>query len=510
MKSLFLPICLLVVGLFASATLAGQDVVEIKRANSITLDPEISAARRLLGDVHLRYRASNLFCDSAYLYPNEDFEAFGNIRILQGDSLTVRGGYLFAKRKEEEVFIRDEVTLADEELTLQTDALTYDLESGIGRYTAGGTIVSRENQNRLTSQQGYYDAATEFFHFRDDVRLKNPEYSIASDTLKYSGSGEVAYFFGPTKITGRNFEIDCVNGWYNTRTEKCQFKNGATIRNQSTTLKGDSIFYDAKRGFGEMFRSVEISDSISDYIVTGQYGWLEEETGRSLVTEQAMLTQVFDADSLYLSADTLYNDLDSSGQNLIQAYHNVRIFKSDLQGKCDSLTYSEARSNLWLYSNPVMWSDENQITGDTLMLQMEGGALDRMDVHGHAFIASRPDSVHFNQIKGRQMNGFFVGTQLSRIDVTGNGQVVYYPQGGSADAPPAGMNRSDCSNLSIYLEQNQIREIALRQQVSGAFHPLSQLPEGDTELEGLQWRGDERPTSKASLLLLTSGTDQSD
>ena len=479
----------------ASLPLAAQDYAEVVRADQATRNPNITEARRLLGNVHLRYRGADMFCDSAYIYDNEDFEAFGPLRVVQGDSVQLRGGYLFAERDQQLVTLEENIFFSDKDLSLQTEALTYNMETGIARYLTGATITSQENNNRLSSRAGYYDAESEFFHFQKDVVLRNPKYTVYSDTLKYSGASETAFFHGPTRIVADDAFILCTHGWYNTRTDQCQFSEGATIRNGSTVLQGDSVFYNAATGYGELFCDISIRDTTGNYIVSGDYGWLDEASGKSLVTERALMTQIFDGDSLFLRADTLLNLPDSAGNNRIRAYHDVRIFKTDLQGVCDSLIFEEHLERLTLLKDPVMWSEKSQISGDTLILTLQDNALHRLEVLRNAMIVSEVDSIAYNQIAGRDLYGYFEENQLVRMDVNGNGRVVYYPESADPNAPPVGLNRSDCSNLRIFFEDNQIRRIALLQQVGGAFHPLSQAPETDRSLPGFQWLQYRRPLS---------------
>lgn len=481
-------------GVFAPRIAVAQDYAEIVRAQKATVDPDIVDARRLVGDVHLRYQGADMFCDSAYIFPNEDFEAFGPLRVVQGDSLELLGNHLYAKRLEEEITLDGKVRFADQDIALATESLVYDMAAGIARYTSGGTITSKTNQNHLTSQAGYYNTETEFFHFQKDVVLRNPDYTVHSDTLKYNGPSETAYFLGPTLITAKDTRINCTRGWYNTKTSDCEFHERARIRNGKTILEGDSVRYNANSGDGEMFCNVSISDTAGTYIVSGDYGWLNEGSGESMVTERALLTQIIDQDSLFLKADTLLNLRDNLGVNRIHAYRNVRIYKSDLQGVCDSLVFDQEAEILRLLSRPVLWTDKNQITGDSISLVLLDGVMHRLHVRSAAFIASQADSTRYNQISGRNITGFFENNRLVRMEVLGNGQVVYLPAAENEDDPPVGLNRSNCSDIAISFEDGQIRTIALLNQVSGAFHPLSTAPPADFLLPGFLWYGDRRPT----------------
>ena len=495
----------LVIPLFAlllPAVSNGQSQVEVLGAGFINRDPDIVDAQRMIGDVRLKYNEVYMFCDSAYRYPNQDFEAFSNVRILQGDTLSLTGDRLYISKDDGIAKLRNNIRMKDNEMTLQTEILDYNLDTEMASYYDGGTITNRESKNKLTSKIGHYDSRTEFFHFSNDVVLTNPDYTINSDTLKYSSRSETAWFVGPSTITSKNTNIYCENGWYNTQTDKCQFNQNTTILSGSTTMKGDSIAYDARTSEGEIFCNVFIQDTTSNYIITGDYGQHNESTGKSLVTDRALMIQTFEEDSLFLRADTLRADKDSLGQ-VIHAFHQVRFFKSDLQGVADSLSYSERDSLLIMYKQPTIWSKDSQITGDTISLVMSDGQLRNLLVDRNAFIVSLVADSAYNQIKGRKLVGTFVKNQLRSIDVNGNGQAIYYPLDDSFDKPVTiGVNKAECSNIKIEINENEIARIALITEPSGALHPNEKATQSDKWLPGFVWLGNLRPASSDDLFPL--------
>lgn len=474
--------------------------IEILNADHVYFDKEIVDADRLIGNVRLKYKDAIMNCDSAYRYPEGDFEAFSNVRINQGDSLRLYGDRLFIQNEDKKALLRDKIRLTDKDLTLTTEILDYDLETGVASYYQGGKIISSSNNNVLTSQQGYYDSESEFFHFRDSVELKNPEYTVLSDTLKYSGKGEVAYFFGPTEIKSDKNTIYCNKGFYNTITEVCQFEQEATIWSDDTYLKGDSVYYEGESGFGEVFGNVSIRDTTSNYMIAGNYGWHNEEEERSLVTDQAEMIQFFGEDSLFLHADTLRSAPDTLGNQVITAYEHVKFFKSDLQGKADSLLYAENDSTLTLFGSPLLWSKENQISGKLIDILMFDGKIQQMDIYEDALIISEAAPEQYNQIKGRDLTGYFIDNELRKINVNGNGQTIYYPVEETDEGKKAvGVNRADCSDVIIYVEDSDIKRIALVNKPSGGLHPLSKASESDQFLEGFFWETENRPLQRSDI-----------
>lgn len=477
-----------------------QAQVEIIGADKVNRTPSIVDADRFLGNVRLKYKEAYLFCDSAYRYDNDDFEAFSNVRIEQGDTLLLRSQNLYLETKNKLCKLRNDISFEDQDMRLVTEILDYNLETEVASYYSGGTITNRKSNNTLTSVQGHYNSKTEIFNFRENVLLKNPEYQIESDTLIYSGRSEIAWFVGPSTITSKETIIYCENGWYDTRTDLSQFNENAQITTGSTTMRGDSIAFNGKTGTGEIYCNVHIQDTSSNYIITGDYGWHNDELGISFVSDRAMLIQVFEDDSLFLRADTLESSRDSLGNQKIFAFHNVRFYKNDFQGKSDSLTYSEADSLLTLFQDPVIWSGSNQITGDTIHLKMSKGQLSRMYVDHHAFIANLVADSAYNQISGRTLVGSFADNSLKKIDINGNGQAIYYATEENVEPPQIiGVNKAECSDIVIYIEENQIQRIALQKKPSGGLHPLILATKADRWLSGFAWHGTLRPLSKDDL-----------
>jgi lipopolysaccharide export system protein LptA len=476
------------------------EVVKILNADQWLYDEAITDAQRLIGHVKLQYKDMLMSCDSAYQFEAEVFEAYGNVKINQGDTLQLFGDLLFLNGTENMARLRKDIRLKDKSITLTTDKLNYDLETEIASYFEGGKIVSSTGNNVLTSTYGYYDSKGEVFHFKDNVELTNPEYKVVADTLKYYSVSEVAHFLGPTNITTKDTHIYCENGRYNTKTDICQFNENAIVTSRSTELKGDSIYFNGQLGIGKAFNNVEIHDTTSNYAIFGDYGWHDDRLSSSFVTDSAMMVQYFDTDSLFLHADTLKSNKLENGKNLISAHKNVRFYKPDLQGKADSLSFSEGDSTLTLFNDPLLWTADNQILGDTIVMKMYGGKIDKLFVWSSAFIVAKAGEDKFNQIKGKEMTGFFRDNALYKVQVNGNGQTVYYAEEESESGTrPIGVSKIECSDILIFIEESEIQRLSFLKAPSGNMLPISQSTKSETELKGFRWDTASRPQSKSDI-----------
>lgn len=456
-------------------------------------------ATRLIGNVKFKHEGAIMYCDSAWLYEDQTLKAYHNVHISQGDSIHLYGDFLKYDGNTRKAELHKNIRMMDREMNLTTQLLLFDLKEQVANYTGGGKIETAENV--LTSENGYYYTASKELGFKKNVVLTNPEYVMKSDTLRYHTLTKAARFHGPTTITAPGNLIYCEDGYYDTGKDLSRFSKNSYILSGKQLLRGDSLFYDRKNGKGKAKRNILIVDSAEQVTIRGDYAEYLEKTGGSFVTGNTRMDQVYRTDTLFLNADTLQSSFemkDSLGlqvpdrqRRILKAYRHVRIFKSDLQGKCDSLSYTYADSTMRLYRDPVLWSDATQITGENVMILTGGGEIRCMNVDGNAFMVSMEDSLRFNQVRGKRMTGFFGANRLQKIHVEGNGQTLYYVK---EKEKIIGLNRTDCSEMNILVKENSIQKITFLSKPDGKVTPLSQTGSQDLKLKGFKWYGADRPS----------------
>ena len=506
MRLPWLTVKLIILGLFlslnTSAQSSGKPTKKIKIKNADKGIYQKSKGRnRLLGNVIFEHEGAVIYCDSAWLFTKENrIQAYHKVIVNQGDSLFLYGDYLeYNGNTKLATVTGEEVKLNDTEMTLITKRLDFDRRQSLAYYQNGGRITNEENV--LTSVKGYYNTRSKLFDFKDSVVLVNPKYRIEGDTLRYSSHSRTAFFEGPTNIISDSSFIYCENGRYNTIQDVAQFKENAFIYQDNKYLTGDSLYYEKKNELGEAFRNVMIHDTLENYVITGGYGRYLGSSDSTFVTLDPIYSVVSEGDTLHIHGDTLsaYSRTDSLGDyRQIKVYRGVKIYKTDLQGKCDSLSYSSRDSALQMFYDPIIWSDSSQVTGDTIFLTLKNNKLDSLKIFFNAFILSENDLGLHNQIKGRNMYGKFQSNHLRRIYVSGNGQTIYFPKDDKDEY--IGMNRAICSNILIKLQDSQVKSITFLNKPEAKLHPLKEAKGELSELEGLVPRFDERPEDKASLL----------
>ena len=475
--------------------------VELLNSDYLQVDERLGKdVKRLVGNVAFKHDDVLLYCDSAYLYTlTNSLDAFSQVHIIQGDSVNMYGDKLKYDGNKKNAVMTGNVVLIEKNNTVTTDKLIYDVKGGIATYNTGGKIVSRQNNNVLTSKVGYYYSKTKQFYFRNKVELVNPKYTMKSDTLRYNTVNETSYFFGPTTIVSKENFIYCENGWYDTRRDLAQFNRNAYIISGKQRLSGDSLYYNRKAGLGRGFGHVVLADTAQNIVIKGDKGFYEEAREKMIVFGNAEMAQLFDTDTLFLHADTLRSEFDSCHEyRQLFAHYKVKFFKADMQGKCDSLVFSYADSILKMFHKPVIWTDENQLTANYITITTTKGKIKQLDMYDVAFVISEEDTLFYNQIKGKKIVGLFADNKLRKINVFGNGQTIYYPKD---DDAYTGVNRADCTDMVIYTKENKVERITFITKPVATLYPMNELPPKELLLKDFNWRIKERPLKREDIFV---------
>lgn len=451
---------------------------------------------RLIGTVKLQHKDMLMFCDSLYNYPDSNYiEAFGNVHIIQNDTLNLWGDFMTYSGNTEIAKVRDHVIMKDNKITLTTNFLDYDAANRVGYYFNGGTI--KDSINTLISETGHYYLPINEMFFKDSVKVYTPDYTMYSDTMKYHTETKVITILGPTTIYGDNRTLYSENGWYNSLTSHAElYKNNKITYNEYLGY-ADTIVIDSVSNNAIMKQNLHLFDTVNNVVVEGNYGEVWKNNDYAFVTDSAVMILIGQgADSLFVHGDTLSVNKDSLGNNVMKAYHHTRFYNIEIQGRCDSMVYPIADSTVYLYIDPVVWSTDNQMTGTTIDMLLKNNRVDRFHLNNKAMIINQLDSIMFNQIKGRNMTGYMRNNELKQVDVEGNGEVIYYPDD---QGVIIGLNKTICSNIKIYLQEKKLKDIVFLNKPEGQLNPVLMVKPEDRKLKDFQWRIELRPISKTDI-----------
>lgn len=569
-----------------------------------------------------------LTCDSARFYSELNyFEAFGNVHINQSDTINIYSDLLNYDGNQKMAHLINNVRMSDPKTKLTTNVFDYNMATKIGQYIQKGKIVNKEAT--ITSKNGYYFSNTKDAYFRYDVVVKTEKAVINSDTLRYNTATNWTYFYGPTNIKGKDDNLYTENGAYNTKDEDAYFGKKNLYTQGSKSLRGDSLYYNGKKGYGKAVKNIVFEDSEDKLLLKGQLGEYYKEGERIVVQKNAYagigtndsitVNNKLIPDTLWLGADILeaqmvlqktikliptptvladdeigeeddrpksninlgetqnpaprtlskpsatrpdksladdklkpevkknlpdttrittvkdsikinslqkdsltkamtlsplnlnaskattskdtlpaFNPADTVRTRVIKAFHNVRVYKSNLQAKSDSLFFSAADSTLRWYQDPILWSDKTQQTGDTIYVQFKQKKINTIEILQNAFIANiETDTTKFNQIKGKVITGFFSNGEIKNLYIDGNAESMYYTKD-SKDVYN-NLNQTVSARIKIIFEDKELSRVKTVKQVEGTFTPIDKLP-GESFLTGFIWKPELRPNSKEDVI----------
>lgn len=478
--------------------------VFLENADILKANEYISRDYQVLkGNVRFRRGDMYMFCDSAYFYAEtSSLDAFGNVRMTQGDTLWVYSDVLHYYGDQGVAELRSNVRLENRSTTLLTDALDYEINSNVGYYFDGGTIVDNRNNTELKSQYGRYELDTKQAEFSRDVHLINDRYEMFTDMLDYNTQTHIAHITSETLIVSDSNTINTTNGWYNTSADDATLYERAVITaKDGKTLLGDTVYYNRKRNYGEARGNVVITDPSNKVILDGDYGYHDDNAHYSYVTRKARAREFSQKDTIYLHADTLctlinhvVNDSVNDSVRVLRAFNQVRFYRNDVQGICDSLQLSEADTIINMYNHAVVWNLERQIFGDEINVHLNDSAADWAMLPLGGFMAEHLGEIYYDQLSGKKMKAWFEEKELRRLDVDGNVQVIMFPQ--EKDSTYNKMVSAESSYMRLNLKPKQeVDRITMWPEVSGKVTPLYLAKKADLYLPQFQWYDALRPKS---------------
>jgi len=555
-----ISLALLLLALLFALPLMGQEeaekidstIIEIVSTQSLK-GIDTLGLKILSGNVVLIQGNSTFHCDSAYLYEGRnDMKAYGNVLIEQGDSVEIEANFLDyngttrkatlvdkvlltdnvtiitadsmdywmdTKRAliKSEVFITDQkvevwadsvdyysqqkkayltgnTKLTDGGMEIIADEMDYDFNSENGYYRGNGNVTNKNTI--LKSEDGFYDAKTKDVRFTNSVSVDDPEYQLDTDTLLYNTTTELATFNGESRIVNQGNIINSKGGSYDKASNRIVLDKSPVLSNPPQSLSADSLYFDKTTGIGYATGNVFWTDSSEEVTITGKYMEYFEETQYVLSTDSVLMQQIIDGDTLFLSADTIVSMRGDSAK-YFRAYQNVRVFKSDFQAVCDSLNYNFADSSFHFFQDPILWSDNSQLTGDTILLTTHNSKPKNIYLYPNGVVGQMGYPQIYDQLRGDTIVGSFVESELVKIDVKGAAESIYYAQ--NERDQYYGINESKGNRMVILLENREVQMIKMYEDPMATFHPIKKVDPLGFKVKGFRWRVNERPLTSNEL-----------
>lgn len=513
--------------------LVHADLIQKKSA----IDPD---ALFLSGNVSFEHQGNTLDCDSAVYYEKRnEFKGFGRVKMhskdrrLTGEKLEYNGNSGIAKAYEKPVAYEKETEiradtlyhdsrtkiskaignalLTDKNTCVSSSILEYNGNNAKAYYTTGGAVY--DEKNILKSLKGTYFSKEKKAEFLSNVDIENQEYKILSQKADYYTEEKKVDFFGPTTIRKKLKPQEYIyteKGSYYTEGKKAYGQKASSLHYNGKILKGDSLYFDQMSGFGSATGNVWLEDSEKKRFLTGGYGEVYQQYDSAIFLKKPLAIKLIKNDSIFIHADTLIAVKNIESASVMRAYHFAKMYKTNMQAKCDSIVYHEAQGQMSFYKDPVFWHENQQVLGDTIhaYIHPEKEVIDSMQIIGNAFAISKVDSLNekeFNQLKGRLMSAYFKNSQIDSIEAKGNAQSLFFAEEEeqkNKGKRRIGINRSDCGLiLAWFTPEQKIRRVSCRQKAHSTLSPEIKMPEQERFLSHFQWRDKERPIKKEEIFI---------
>lgn len=474
-----------------------EERIILKHADNLRFNEnEMQSAQRLSGNVVLMHKGMTMFCDSAMLYEqSQTFDAFGHVKIVQGDTLTLTGDRLHYDGETLIAEMRFNVIMTHRNQKLYTDSLYYDRLYNMGYYEEGGKLIDGKNQ--LTSDWGEYHTDTRQATFNYNVELINDRFKLITDTLHYDTQTKWAEVVGASNIYSNADTLYTEHGFYNSDNEQVKLYKRSKAYGRNRIMEGDTVYYDKKTGVMEAFQNVSCLDEKNKNLLTGDYAWYNELTGEAIATKNALARDFSQGkDTLYFHADTLhmysYNLETDSAYRVLHAYFHARAYREDVQAVADSMVFHSAQKKITLFRDPIAWSDQRQIVGEEINVYLNDSTIDSVYVDRQALMIEKLDSTHFNQVGAQQMRTYFVKGEASENRAVGNVMVVNYPL--EKDSTIIYQNYVETAEARMFMKDRKLKKIWAPAS-HGFFYPIGMAPAERTRLEGFAWFDYIRPIS---------------
>ena len=529
----FLPLILLAVSgsaLLAQEPVPGADTtqpIEIlshtKRLTFQTID-DSTRITIIVGDVKLRQGRTLFYADSCLINKRINlFEAWGKVHINDSDTAHVYANHLRYLMDKKIAYLDGNVRLTDGKGTLTTPDLEYDMQTNIGVYKNGGKVIN--DKTVLTSKEGWYYADMRDIYFKQNVVLNDPAYKIVTDSLLYNTETKTTRFISFTTITDSSGRvIKTREGYYNQQTGKAEFGLRPEIQDGDVNITANSIEVDDSTGIFRATGNAVIIDEKNNTTLLGGIIIRNKNTDAILATRKPLMIVKQDNDSIYIAADTLFSarlsdktgmdsiitdtatgmkvaayDVKDSTNRYFEAFRNVRIFNDSLQAACDSLFYSFRDSIFRLYDDPVVWAQNSQITGDTILLYTKNKKADKVEAYENGFMINRADTAAaaFNQIRSSRIDGWFTEGNIDSVRASGFAECIYYIQ--DQDSAYTGINESKSDIIDIYFQKKELERVVFRSAVTGTIWPIRQKSPDEMQLPNFRWQESRRPKTKYEL-----------
>ena len=480
----------------------------------------------LIGDVILQSDDRKMATDHLYYdVANRKARYHNGARIIN-DSVRMyshQGIYDIISKK---IFFKDSVYIQGEDFELFADSLDYDTDQEKA-FFVGPTSIILNGQDEIYCESGYYSIRTQEAVFTKNANFAGEDRNAKADSMYYYGDRKLIILGGNAELSGEDGNSNADKIIYYQESELLELLGNATFKDSSSFIESDSMYYNLKtKTFETNTRATIIQedqqitanrfyfvDSLQLGQARGDIVWIDTVNNYRILTDsldysdslgfvlaygnRPLFINLIEEDSLFLSADTLFFE-DDDDKKRLNGYHDVKIFKSDLQAICDSLAYNSEDSSFTLFHDPVIWSDTSQFSADTIIMHLGvDNQIQQIDLIQNAMIVNSQDEQLFSQMRGKRIEAIFDDGKIDYMLLTGNAESYYYAVDDAGDY--VGLNESQCSNMRIEFTDGSVNNIYFYGSPKSTLHPIQTVDPEEFKFDNFRWLDEKRPKSKHGL-----------
>ncbi|KFF01649.1 OstA-like protein [Chryseobacterium luteum] len=486
-----------------------EDKVKIIHSDEFKKDTKYEGNQYMTGHVQIEHQGSVLYADEVIIYNDQSLvKAIGNAKLQNADGSVITAHEMEYNGVTQKGVAKKDVVLTDPKQTIKTDIMYYDRLANQAYFNTGGTIS--DAQNVMYTKSATYFLDTKMIDFVGNVKIDSPDYIIEGPNIKQNQNTKVAEFFGPTTITNRanpKNRIYTERGTYRMETKEAFLTKNSRIFYNDKILTGDDMYFNNITGFGKATGNVTLDDPIERRYMKGGYGEIFQKKDSAMMTKNPYAVKIMEKDSVYFAAEKIlsYQRPDPADitlkKSFLRAYKKARIFKSNAQGRADSIAFNETDGIMHMYTNPILWSGEKQVTGDKVeaYFNTKTENIDSLKVIGNAFAISKVDSLtlkdEFNQVKGKFMTVYYEKNDIKEARVVGNAQsIVYVDDVDQETKQPQriGITLSTCGIIGALFEEKALQIVSCSIGANSDTYPMSKIEPEKRKFSDFNWNTKDR------------------
>ncbi|UOE37599.1 OstA-like protein [Chryseobacterium oryzae] len=493
--------------------------IRIINADEIKKDTKYDGNQYFLGNVQLEHQGSILYADEVVFYEEENFvKAIGNTKLQNSDGSVITASEMEYDGNSQKGVARKNVVLTDPKGTvIKTQTMYYDRMANQAYFNTGGTI--NDGKSITYTKSATYYLSTRVVDLSGDVKIVDNDYTLEGRNVVQNQNTGIVDINGYTVITNNKNpknRIVTEKGTHNLNTKESFLTKNSKIFYNDKILTGDEIYYNQLTGFGKATGNVTIDDPLEKRYMKGGYGEIFEKKDSAMMTKSPYAVKILEKDSIYFAAEKIlsYQRPDSADikkkKNFLRAFRKARVYKSNAQGRADSIAFNETDGVLHMFRDPILWSGEKQVTGDKIeaYLNTVTENIDSLKVLGNALAISKVDSLtlvdEFNQVKGKLMTVYYEGKDIKEIKVIGNAQAITFAdeENKTTKKPERiGITLTSCGIIGAFFEEKKLQIISCSIGATATTYPMSKIEPEKRKFPDFNWNTKDRIRKWQDILL---------